>query len=585
MKVKKSIEWCPKTENYFALLDLRIEEEDEDLPMVTDAIVFMICGVNEPFKIPIAYRFIKTLNAIDRAKLVEELIKEITKAKVTLSNLTFDGLAANAAMCESFGCNFKDEIKPFFLNPVNKRPIYIIFDPSHMLKLARNTLGQRGTLYDDKNHKIKWNYIVELEKASRGKLFGHTHKISQRHIQWESRPMHVRTAAGTLSNSTADALQFLMNSDVKKFSNASETIKFIRTINDIFDIMNSMRVDNNERNPFKNALHSGNHAKIFEFFENTKSYLISLKVMIPESRKIQKLIDSKVRTGFRGILVNIMSISLMYKDFVEKEHWLRFFATYRLSQDHLEMFFGRIRMANGLNDNPTCKQFISAYRKLSLQAVFDISKKANVSLREEGRCYSNILNVSSSKKIEKSPSQEHQELDPNMNAPATSHFTSHEIGDADVAGIVFIANKIEQKLLNSDQIHCVSCLDALVANDKVSHRMCVMTDRLKPCESTFRLCKIIEFVSQRFKKRTGELSAQFKSSVIDVVLNDIDIESLFPVGFDSSHEIEHKQFIIKFIMDSYLHIRNTHNARSMYLSTEKEYLRSKLKKNIHNIHQ
>lgn len=589
MKLKKLMEWCPKTESYFGLMNKSENDDSEELSMITDAIVFMVCGVNEFFKMPISFHFIQSLNASERAKLVKELIKEITEAGIEISNLTFDGLAANVAMCEIFGCSFKGEIKPFFLNPVNKRPIHIIFDPSHMLKLARNTLGNRETLYDNKNHKIEWRYIIELEKVSRNSIFGHTHKITKRHIQWKSREMHVRTAAETLSNSTADALEFLMNNSVEKFSSASETITFIRTINDIFDIMNSMQVNNNEQHSFKNAINLENHAEVFEFFKYAKSYLMSLQIMIPESRKRQKLIDSKVRTGFRGFLINIISISSMYKDYVEETHWMLFFATYRLSQDHLEMFFGRVRMANGLNDNPTCKQFISAYRKLGLQADFSISKKSNITLREGDQCSSNILTVSSSKKQKTSElGREPDEPSPNVDdSVLTPQFlcSENDFETTDIAGIVYIANRIEQKLLKSDQIHCLRCRDVLVANDKVSANMCLMTNGSKPCHSTFRLCKIIEFISHRYRKKSGDLVKNFKSSIINATLSEIDIDDLFPSGFDADHPIEHRHFLVKFIMDNYLHIRNTHNARDLNMSTENEYLRSKLKKDIHRLGQ
>lgn len=77
----------------------------------------------------------------------------------------------------------------------------------------------------------------------------------------------------------------------------------------------------------------------------------------------------------------------------------------------------------------------------------------------------------------------------------------------------------------------------------------------------------------------------FKSSVVDAALREIDIESLFPTDIDADHPIEHKHFLINFIIDNYLHIRNTHNAKNLNLSTENEYLRSKLKKDIHLLHQ
>lgn len=38
--------------------------------------------------------------------------------------------------------------------------------------------------------------------------------------------------------------------------------------------------------------------------------------------------------------------------------------TYRLSQDHLELFFGCIRQKGGYNNNPNVVQFKSAYKKI-----------------------------------------------------------------------------------------------------------------------------------------------------------------------------------------------------------------------------
>lgn len=49
---------------------------------------------------------------------------------------------------------------------------------------------------------------------------------------------------------------------------------------------------------------------------------------------------------------------------VEKYQVLEYILTYKLSQDHLELFFGAIRARDGLNNNSTAKQFESAYRRL-----------------------------------------------------------------------------------------------------------------------------------------------------------------------------------------------------------------------------
>ncbi|KAF0763324.1 Uncharacterized protein FWK35_00006252 [Aphis craccivora] len=43
---------------------------------------------------------------------------------------------------------------------------------------------------------------------------------------------------------------------------------------------------------------------------------------------------------------------------------IHFIITYKLSQDHLETFFSAIRGKGGYNNNPTCRQFQAAYKRL-----------------------------------------------------------------------------------------------------------------------------------------------------------------------------------------------------------------------------
>lgn len=592
MMIKKHIEWCPSSQSYVGLTYNAADTQYDELPMAKEAIVFMISGVNEFFELPVAFYFIISLTAAERTNLVMKLITEITHCNVIISNLCFDGLTANATMCEMLGCSFKDEIKPYFTSTINNRPIYVIFDPSHMLKLLRNTIGNRKALFDEKGQKIDWNHFIALEKYSSENNFGLTHKLTKRHIQFETRKMHVETAAQTLSSSVANAMEFLMKSGVEQFECASETIKFIRHINHVFDVMNTFQINNNHGNPFKNALNSENQAEIFEFLQNAKDYFYSLHVLSLENKKKIRLIDSKVKTGCRGFVVNIISITAMYTEFVEQRHWLLFFATYRLSQDHIEMFFGKIRSSNGHNDNPTSKQFISSYRKLGLQADISISRKANIKQRGEdqrAQCVSNVLNISSSSSKNRDIAHAFpDEFDlPTEATIDLQHLTcaNHLEEHTNQAGIIFVANVIEKKLLESDQIHCSLCPIVLEENEKVPARLCVMSDGTRPCNSTYDICKITENAMNQFTKESGELENQFKSRVFTAVLSNITIANLFPVGFSIEHDIHHKNFLIKFIMDQYMHIRSTHRARRLNLENEKEYIRSKLRKEIHFLNQ
>ena len=50
---------------------------------------------------------------------------------------------------------------------------------------------------------------------------------------------------------------------------------------------------------------------------------------------------------------------------------LKYLLTYKLSQVHLELFFGAIRAAGGFNNNPTTQQFTAAYKRLLLRSHID----------------------------------------------------------------------------------------------------------------------------------------------------------------------------------------------------------------------
>lgn len=117
---------------------------------------------------------------------------------------------------------------------------------------------------------------------------------------------------------------------------------------------------------------------------------------------MMKIINSEYETGFRGFVINITSFTEMYNEFVQRQNWLLFFATYRISQDHLEMLFGRIRTMNGSNDNPMAHALRSAFRKILHQCDITQSPYANVKALTNSNAVtlvsSNILTVPSTQK-------------------------------------------------------------------------------------------------------------------------------------------------------------------------------------------
>ena len=83
----------------------------------------------------------------------------------------------------------------------------------------------------------------------------------------------------------------------------------------------------------------------------------------------QVLHASKQKTGFIGFLAAIKSVQGTFQDLIALPSApLKCLLTYKLSQDHLELFFSAVRAAGGFN-NPTAQQFMAAYKRLLFRST------------------------------------------------------------------------------------------------------------------------------------------------------------------------------------------------------------------------
>lgn len=138
--IRKQVFWNNATKGYEGFINYGYESGDEkdELPKATQALVFMLSGLNFYFQFPLAYYFIKGLNGAQIANLLKEIITKVTECGVTISNLTFDGCKANPSMCKLLGGDLNvssaNTFRPYIENPVNKEQISIVLDPPHMEK-------------------------------------------------------------------------------------------------------------------------------------------------------------------------------------------------------------------------------------------------------------------------------------------------------------------------------------------------------------------------------------------------------------------------------------------------------------------
>lgn len=603
MYIKKQVNWCVQSKSFSGLINYGHKNPDEPIPLAKQAIVFFLSGVNHPFQFPVAYYLIDKMTNIERTNLIREIIYKVTMCDIKISNLTFDGLASNFTMCTELGANLDvlaDSFQPFFLNS-NSKKIYIILDPCHVEKLLRNQLANRGEIFNGNNEAIKWQYFIALEKYSRENGF-HTHKVTKKHIQWKNNIMNVRIAVETLSNSVADSMECLMQQGHPEFAGAKATIEFVRYMNKLFDIFNSKNFKKNDL--FKMPLCEQNQRLIHSFFETLDSYIKALKVKSDlkstkktNSQLLQPILSSRNRVAFRGLIINMKSLSMMYEEFVVKSQTMSRIATYALSQDHLEIFFGKIRSLHGFNNNPNAQQFKSAFRKLQCNMNIKNSMHSNCisfdSEWETTSCSSNIYFVSSRRpQLALESDTIFQEQIVNQGKLLDEQLQLNEFernnalidtldGSVNIT-IAYIAAKIEEKIESTERFYCSECKLVFQENDKVNNCFMSVKSLRIPCVSTFNICKEthrhLEFSDPRKNIKNMDGSFNFKV-LYYLIFRSIDFNNLFPnTNFDG--HAEHIYHFTKCIVNEYIKIRQTKVAEEITLEQHERMLRRRLNKLI-----
>lgn len=352
MHIMKKVELVGN--KYRGLVDIGVGDESDDLPEATQALVIMVNSLNSHFKVPIAYFLINSMDADQRKNLVLDAIQRCYNVGVRIMCLTTDGPNYNKSLMRKLGADLSvDNLKPFFEHPCEPSwRVYTLLDPCHMIKLIRNTLGAERVIFSE-NGVIQWKYIELLYAQQEKEGFKLGNKLGKAHIEWRKQKMKVNLAAQTISSSVADAIVFCGEYlKLDQFKEFEETVKFIRMFDYAFDVLNS-------RNPFG----KGTKSPLYNTTDITKFKEIQNYIKTLKTSNGQSILTCQKSTGFLGILMGLEIATVLPKDLINSG-LTKYILTYKMSQDHLELFFGAVRSKNGCNNNPTARQFISAFKQL-----------------------------------------------------------------------------------------------------------------------------------------------------------------------------------------------------------------------------
>lgn len=441
----------------------------------------------------------------------------MTSTGVVAASLTFDGAASNFSMAGFLGADLRFR-SPGFNTSFQcsedcPKKVYVILDACHMIKLVRNCLGSVSHLIDIQGRKVKWSYIEALEALQQKEGLHLGNKLTKVHLEWAKQKMKVRLAVQTLSSSVADALDFCESKlKLSQFEGAHATAEFIRIFDRLFDILNS-------RNPlarsFKAPLRQQNAASCKSFFHKAEEYIRGLK-----DASGRPVTDGLKKTGFVGLIICMQSVDALFDEFVATKK-LKYLLTHKMSQDHLETFFGCVRGKGGYNNNPTACQFRAAYKRLLIHTEVMSSDAGNCS-----QDVVTVLNMSSAVSLAESPTAVTSHRRSSLLEPFyDEHDYTHRVDlpqslSAVSSSVVpYIAGFVARKV--RDVTSCEECCAALESNELPD--LITAKNRgglVAPSKDVLEICSIAEKelrILQHQCNNLKSLHTKSKSILVDVI--------------------------------------------------------------------
>ena len=253
MKIQENLVWDKHTGELIGYVDLgdtelnyaSLQKVDE---IATHVLSFLIRSIVNPFKFSLANFATTGATSYQMFPLYWKAVSICElQCNLKVVALTCDGASTNrklfrmhANMTEEEDMNPDVDVTYRISNPFSseKRYIYFISDPPHLIKTARNCLSNSGagrcTRYMWNNFKfILWSHITDLFYEDRECGLQLLPKLTYEHVKLTPYSvMNVKLAAQVLSSSVSKVLEHFGPAD------ATGTAEFCSLMDTFFDIVN-----------------------------------------------------------------------------------------------------------------------------------------------------------------------------------------------------------------------------------------------------------------------------------------------------------------------------------------------------------
>lgn len=320
----------------------------------------------------------------------------------------------------------------------------------------------------------------------------------------------------------------------------------------------------------------------------------------------QLVINTPRRTFALGFIIDIQSFQGLATDLLTNiDNPLKYFLTYKVSQDRIELYFCCLRSRGGWNNNPSLLQALWSIRRLLYRNSIKPSSNANCEsldfettpIFEFRSSKTQIINEE--KEFREEKMQEEKKND-EIVEELMSALESEELSFYQENILYYIAGFVVQKFIK--KCTCSHCNDLVLstfstdhtyADFNVKHPSAFLTfvNRGKLCIPSYGIFEIVKYCEKTFRAQInlGDHSVNFKDKISHVASRHFApmIPKLFPFShpvFETMHGCcePHEMKIIKTIASDYfkIRLRSYAKAKTLDFIGSKATLRQKLSKTI-----
>lgn len=249
------------------------------------------------------------------------------------------------------------------------RKKFFFYDSPHLIKSVRNNLHKYDIVHKCESSNSKtasWSVISKLYEHDCKRYFKLAPKLTKKSIQLPVfSKMKVSSATRVLSHTVAAAINTLVACGDFPPS-ASGTAEFCQNMNDLFDVFNSC----NFKGPVKlrNAITA--NSEHLTLLSSLREWIGTWEFRDQNGQNCSRRIKC-----VSGLKLNIAALELLYSELIVGSD--KYLMMRKINQDGLENFFSLMRHKGGFCNNPSPRQFMSAFNNATFCKLFSSTKSIN----------------------------------------------------------------------------------------------------------------------------------------------------------------------------------------------------------------